>query len=355
MDFEGVNKNQEFYSKGNSTPFVFSIVIPTFNSSDLLLRCLKALENQSALKSEFEVIVANDGSTDRTIDTFSKFKIKTNLNLKWTSIINSGPANARNAGVEISSGSWIGFIDSDVIPDRDWVKNSIKLIHEKPYAGGFEGRTEVTHRKIATPFTHQTENLDGGRYPTCNFLVRRSLANFYPSYKIPFREDTDLAFSILESGFKIIFAPELIVEHPPLPSSYSRPITLARRYYYDGLLARRFPYRYKFELDAHSVMGFKIPHLKRKLYSIFAVSQIFLLFAKIFELNNGNILPFICFYFLGLFLSSAGNLRYSKLNNLSTKDGLVFFIQLNILPWIMGFSLVRGWIDFRGEPRFSKE
>ena len=82
MDFEGVNKNQEFYSKGNSTPFVFSIVIPTFNSSDLLLRCLKALENQSALKSEFEVIVANDGSTDRTIDTLSKFKIKTNLNLK---------------------------------------------------------------------------------------------------------------------------------------------------------------------------------------------------------------------------------------------------------------------------------
>ena len=40
------------------------------------------------------------------------------------------------------------------------VINSIKLINQKPYAGAFEGRTEVPQRKIATPFTHQTENLD---------------------------------------------------------------------------------------------------------------------------------------------------------------------------------------------------
>ena len=125
--------------------------------------------------------------------------------------------------------------------------------------GAFEGLTKVSQRNLASPFTHQTENTDGGRYPTCNFLVRRNLAYFYPAYKIPFREDTDLAFSILALGYSIIFAPDLIVDHPPLNSNYSRPIILARRYYYDGLLARRFPQRYRLDLDVHQVLGFKIP------------------------------------------------------------------------------------------------
>ena len=247
-----IDKNvvPETTAASNAKADIFSIVIPAYNSAKLLSRCLEALEKQSAPNVEFEVIVADDGSTDETLEMLSQFKAQTELNLQWTSIPNYGPGNARNAGVAKSAGSWIGFIDADVIPDPDWVKNAIQLIQQKPDAGAFEGRTEVTQRNLATPFTHQTENTDGGRYPTCNLLVRRNLANFHPAYLIPFREDTDLAFSILASGYSIIFAPALIVEHPPLSSSYSRPLVLARRYYYDGLLARRFPSRYQSELDA---------------------------------------------------------------------------------------------------------
>jgi len=226
---------------------VLSIVIPAFNSAKLLSICLKALEKQTENKSCFEVTVADDGSTDETLQMLQQFKARSELQLQWTTIPNSGPGNARNAGVALSSGTWIGFMDADVIPHPDWVKNALTLIQQKPEAGAFEGRTEVTQRSRATPFTHQTENIDGGRYPTCNFLVRRNLAHFHPAYLIPFREDTDLAFSILAAGFPIIFAPELIVGHPPLPSNYLRPLVLARRYYYDGLLSRRFPHRYRYD------------------------------------------------------------------------------------------------------------
>ena len=111
----------------------FSIVIPTFNSGDLLLRCLEALENQSAPKSDFEVVISNDGSTDETVKILSKFQLKSDLDLKWTSIHNSGPGSARNAGVKISSGHWIGFLDADVIPNHNWVENSIKLSFLKSY------------------------------------------------------------------------------------------------------------------------------------------------------------------------------------------------------------------------------
>ena len=339
--------------ESNTNANIFSIVIPAYNSVKLLSRCLEALEKQSAPKAEFEVTVADDGSTDETLEMLSQFKAQTELNLQWTSIPNSGPGNARNAGVAKSAGSWIGFIDADVIPDPDWVKNAIQLIQQKPDAGAFEGRTEVTQRNLATPFTHQTENTDGGRYPTCNFLVRRNLANFHPAYLIPFREDTDLAFSILASGYSIIFAPALIVEHPPLSSSYSRPLVLARRYYYDGLLARRFPSRYQLELDAHQIFGLKIPHLKRKLYAIFVLSQIVFLAALLFGSSASGMLLPLSAYLAGLCLTAGASLRYANLMDLSLQDWLVFVSQLHVLPWVMGYSLLRGWFDFRGEPEFS--
>ena len=339
--------------ESNTNANIFSIVIPAYNSAKLLSRCLEALEKQSAPKAEFEVTVADDGSTDETLEMLSQFKAQTELNLQWTSIPNYGPGNARNAGVAKSAGSWIGFIDADVIPDPDWVKNAIQLIQQKPDAGAFEGRTEVTQRNLATPFTHQTENTDGGRYPTCNLLVRRNLANFHPAYLIPFREDTDLAFSILASGYSIIFAPALIVEHPPLSSSYSRPLVLARRYYYDGLLARRFPSRYQLELDAHQIFGLKIPHLKRKLYAIFVLSQIVFLAALLFGSSASGMLLPLSAYLAGLCVTAGASLRYANLRDLSLQDWLVFVSQLHVLPWVMGYSLLRGWLDFRGEPEFS--
>ena len=339
--------------ESNTNADIFSIVIPAYNSANLLSRCLEALEKQSAPKAEFEVTVADDGSTDETLEMLSQFKAQTELNLQWTSIPNYGPGNARNAGVAKSAGSWIGFIDADVIPDPDWVKNAIQLIQQKPDAGAFEGRTEVTQRNLATPFTHQTENTDGGRYPTCNLLVRRNLANFHPAYLIPFREDTDLAFSILASGYSIIFAPALIVEHPPLSSSYSRPLVLARRYYYDGLLARRFPSRYQLELDAHQIFGLKIPHLKRKLYAIFVLSQIVFLAALLFGSSASGMLLPLSAYLAGLCVTAGASLRYANLRDLSLQDWLVFVSQLHVLPWVMGYSLLRGWLDFRGEPEFS--
>jgi len=340
-------------SRDNKDSVVLSIVIPSYNSAKLLSRCISALENQSAKKSFFEITVADDGSTDETVEMLEKFQVRTELKLQWTTIKNSGPANARNAGVAISTGPWIGFLDADVIPHPDWVETALELIRNNPKAGAFEGRTEVTRRGRATPFTHQTENTVGGRYPTCNLVVRKNLAHFHQAYKIPFREDTDLAFSILESGYPIIFASELAVEHPPLASSYSRPFILARRYYYDGLLARRFPSRYHNELDAHKILGLKIPHLKRKLYAIFMLSQIIFLTGFLAGFSGSENMLTGGSYLIIFAATAAGGLRYANLKEMSLKDWLVYLVQLQLLPWVMSYSLFRGWLDFRHEPEFS--
>ena len=205
----------------------------------------------------------------------------------------------------------------------------------------------------ATPFTHQTENYEGGRYLTCNLIVRKNLAHFHQAYKIPFREDTDLAFSILESGYPIIFSSKLVVEHPPLKPSYSRPFFLAQRYYYDGVLARRFPSRYHKELDAHKILGLKIPHLKRKLYAVFMLSQIIFLTGILAGFSGHEIILIGILYLVIFVITAAVGLRYANLKELSLKDWLVYFFQQQILPWVMSYSLFRGWLDFRHETKFS--
>ena len=353
INFENVIQAEK--STDTKDSVILSIVIPSYNRAKLLSKCLNALENQSAKKDFFEITVADDGSTDETVEMLENFKPKTELNLQWTTIKNSGPATARNNGVSKSCGPWIGFLDADVIPHPNWVETALELIRNNPNAGAFEGRTEVTQRGRATPFTHQTENTKGGRYPTCNLIVLNKLAHFHHAYKIPFREDTDLAFSILESGYPIIFAFELVVEHPPLESNFSRPFILARRYYYDGLLARRFPKRYHRELDAHIIFGLKIPHLKRNLYSIFMLSQIIFLTGIVAGFSESEIMLIGVSYLTIFGATAAGGLRYANLKELSLKDWLLYIIQLQFIPWVMGYSLFRGWLDFRHEKKFSAD
>ena len=350
-NFKNVIESEK--SKYNDDSVILSVVIPSYNSVKLLLRCINALENQSAKKTFFEIVVANDGSTDETLGMIENFKSKSGLKLQWTSIKNSGPATARNTGVSISSGPWIGFLDADVIPHPNWVETALELIKNNPNAGAFEGCTKVTQRGRATPFTHQTENTEGGQYLTCNLIVRKNLAHFHQAYKIPFREDTDLAFSILESGYPIIFSYELAVEHPPLESSYSRPFFLAKRYYYDGLLARRFPSRYHNELDAHKILGLKIPHLKRKLYAIFMLSQIIFLTGIIAGFQGSEIILIGILYLTLFATTAAAGLRYANLKELSLKDWIIYFFQQQLIPWVMSYSLFRGWFDFRNETKFS--
>ncbi|MEC8358652.1 MAG: glycosyltransferase family A protein, partial [SAR324 cluster bacterium] len=76
-----------------------SIVIPSYNSSDLLRNCLQSLEQQT--ESEFEVIVVNDGSTDDTTAMLEKFKQQTHLQLRILHQRRTGPGQARNAGINL--------------------------------------------------------------------------------------------------------------------------------------------------------------------------------------------------------------------------------------------------------------
>lgn len=91
--------------------FFFSIVIPTFNRSDKISKCLDSIVCQSF--KDYEVIVCDDGSTDNTIEIIETYKNKL-ANLQYIKIANSGWASKpRNEAMKIATGQWVCFLDSD--------------------------------------------------------------------------------------------------------------------------------------------------------------------------------------------------------------------------------------------------
>jgi glycosyltransferase involved in cell wall biosynthesis len=88
----------------------FSIVIPTFNRSTDLKRCLDSLINQTY--RHFEVLVCDDGSTDNTKQIVDSFQTQLDLKYYWEENW-GGPARPRNNGIRYAKGEWICFLDSD--------------------------------------------------------------------------------------------------------------------------------------------------------------------------------------------------------------------------------------------------
>ena len=96
----------------------FSVIIPTYNRSSDLNRCLNELIFQDF--KNFEIIIIDDGSTDNTRDIVFQFEDK--LNINYIKIKNSGgPAKPRNIGIDNSKGKYLCFLDSD----DTWFKDKL--------------------------------------------------------------------------------------------------------------------------------------------------------------------------------------------------------------------------------------
>lgn len=96
-----------------NTPLI-SIIIPVYNVEKYLNRCLNSVINQTYNK--LEIILVNDGSTDNSLRICQKYK-QTDSRILILNQKNKGLSGARNSGLDIASGEYIGFVDSD-----DWIE-----------------------------------------------------------------------------------------------------------------------------------------------------------------------------------------------------------------------------------------
>ena len=94
----------------------FSIILPVYNVSDCLEKCLDSLLEQTC--KDFEIICVNDGSTDNSLEILERYKDKFD-NYQIITTENQGLAQARNTGFPHAKGKYICYIDSDdfIVPE----------------------------------------------------------------------------------------------------------------------------------------------------------------------------------------------------------------------------------------------
>ena len=139
-----------------------SVLIPTLNAASVLEKCLKSIANQEYPKEKIEIIIADGGSTDKTLAIAKKYKARIYLNP-----LKTGEAG-KAVALKKAKGELIALIDSDnLLPDKNWLKRMVKPFADPEIVGS--GPWEFTYRR-KDGFIDRYCALIGMNDPLCYFL-----------------------------------------------------------------------------------------------------------------------------------------------------------------------------------------
>jgi len=176
-------------------PF-FSVVIPVYNREELISETISSVLNQ--LYSNFELILIDDGSTDKSANVIKNFQ---DSRIKYCYIKNSERGAARNFGIQSSTGEFVVLLDSDDIMLEDHLatlyehcrKTKLDFVATKYFCKTETGREEY-YSEIAAleEGFHTFHTFIRGNMLACNFAFRisnRSLRMFQESRELSIMED----------------------------------------------------------------------------------------------------------------------------------------------------------------------
>lgn len=200
-----------------------SVIIPAFNIEDLLPKCVTSVASQDYPKSLLQIIVVDDGSTDKTGAVADKLSAEYE-NVEVIHKENGGSSSARNAGLLAATGEYVGFVDSDdyISPemygllmdaalrnDADMVQISRDEISEN---GDRLPDVVIPPEKemVVSPKEHlRTLLMHTGDASFCTKLTKRSL--FSEDMKFPegeLNEDFYLMIHMLQKVNKLVILPD---------------------------------------------------------------------------------------------------------------------------------------------------
>lgn len=108
---------------------MISVVVCTYNRSELLSHCLRSLAEQTLSKQLYEIIVADNNSNDDTRLIAEEFARKES-NIRICHEEKRGANHARNTGVGLARGEYVAFIDDDAVAYPDWLSNILNYIRQ---------------------------------------------------------------------------------------------------------------------------------------------------------------------------------------------------------------------------------
>ena len=223
-----------------------SVVIPTYNRRESLLRTLDAFARQSYPMKQFEVVVISDGANDGTADSVKA--LETPYRLRFIEQANSGPAKARNNGARSACAPLLVYVDDDIEPLPDFLAEHAKA-HEndatlvligpqsEPVGEPMDNWVRWEHRMLQK----QYDNFTGGVWEagpnnlySGNFSLRREHLLAVGGFNEQFtrQEDVELGFRLSEQGLHFLFSMKAGALHRPtrpFASWYKTPFEYGRR------------------------------------------------------------------------------------------------------------------------------
>ena len=233
-------------------PFV-SVIIPVYNDLPRLKLALAALYEQTYPSSRLEIIVIDNGSEDKILESDLDGK---NVNLLYEET--PGSYAARNKGVLNAKGDILAFTDSDCIPAPNWVEAGVGSLLSAPECGLAAGKIKVFPRQANKPnwieaydqltAFPQQKYVEVDHYGvTANIFtfshVFKSVGLFNAQLKSG--GDSEWGQRVFKHGYPLVFAPDACVQHPARTSLRQLYTRSARKVggVYDKKRAHRSWYR----------------------------------------------------------------------------------------------------------------
>lgn len=188
-----------------------SVILPTRNRGWILKHCLKHLLDQSF--NDYDIIVIDDASDDNTSDLISKLQSASGGADSKLKYIKSGQRigcwAARNVGIRAATGEIILFVDSDVLVDKNFIKEHFEF-HQKSDNIAVQG--VVRHVSRPEKFGTKTLRIDGICFTGLviqNCSIRKNLLmkiGLFDEYKFMGYMDVELGMRLKKAGVKVLYA-----------------------------------------------------------------------------------------------------------------------------------------------------
>lgn len=211
---------------------LLSVVVAALNSEVTIGQTLSSIFSNDLSRNEFEVIVVDNGSTDRTVEVAKRYPVK------LYSCLNPGQGAARNLGVMKTSGEIVCFTDSDVIVSEDWLRKILEFFSTHPDAEGVGGPVLAPLGGYVNSLQKMVGKLYARTHDFCASIVEaeyREKRNALYSANCAYRKavllssggfddsgfdavDIDLCWRLLPRGTRLLFDPEIKVAHLGFPS-----------------------------------------------------------------------------------------------------------------------------------------
>lgn len=196
-----------------------SVIIPVYNDSKRLKKCLHGLEHQTYGREHYEVVVVDNNSTEDLKSIVAKFQ---QAHYQFES--QAGSYAARNKGIQHAKGQIFAFIDSDCLPQPHWLEAGVDALQDSSadIAGGQVTFTFSSAKGPAELYDSVTnmqikENIETRKVSkTANLFVYRYVFDkigYFPGH-LTSGGDVLWTHKATNASFKLIYAPRAEVFHP---------------------------------------------------------------------------------------------------------------------------------------------